>query len=810
MHKIIFMWLMLAPAIVLAQTAPPLPASPAPDAASSRWPMVADSPVGQITIYKPQLEDFQGEQITGRAAVSVIRPGQTDPIFGAIWITSRVSTDRVAQTVQVLDVQITKARFPDLQPADQQALTDAIRQRMLQDPPVLSLSHLLASLEVVKKQQAAGDTLQTAPPKIVYVEHPAVKVQYDGKPRFMQQGNDPTILVAANTPFLVALNLGDKQYYLYGAGQWFTAPDALGPFAVANAVPNAVNNLAAAANAPNQNAPANPDEAAAEKLTPQQLAAVQIVTATEPTELIWTDGPAQMSSVQGTDLLYVANTPADLFLNIDDQHLYVLLSGRWFSAPNHNGPWTFVPPDQLPADFAKIPPDSDRGTVLAQVPGTPQAEDAVMDTYIPQTAVIDRAQVDRPAVEYDGDPQFQQIDQTAMAYAVNTAYSVVWANNQYYCCWNGVWYVSPAAVGPWGVCISVPGVIYTMPPSCPLYPCRYVIVYGYTPQFVYCGYTPGYVGCYVYHGVVVYGTGYVYRPWDGNSRFYARPYTFGFGAQYDPYTHFWGFGFGLGRGAQWVRPQPRVVLASGGYFGYGGYRAVGDRPDRVTINHTVINQNITVVHNETIVEHNVYARRTDVRASAGPHQQPGRIAAPSHGEPGQADVMSDSQGNVYRRTVDGWERRQGTQWVGSNDAHAPASDRPAPQPKNRPAPTPAPSDQPHDDSGQADHSATGGGSGGGKAKHDAGDSADMRQLNQDYHARVSGEQRDAAREKQEQRDNSARDSGDSRQSDHSDSGNGSGRGGKTSQSGNGNNNGSGNQNGNGGNAGGQGSGGKNH
>jgi hypothetical protein len=770
----------IAPSIGHAQTAPPAPEA-APDAASNRWPMVTDSSVGQITIYKPQLEDFQGDQLTGRAAVSVIRPGATAPIFGAIWIASRVSTDQVAQTVQVLDVQITKARFPDLQPADQQALTDAIRQRMLQDPPVISLSHLLASLEVVKKQQAAGDALQTAPPKIVYVEHPAVKVQYDGKPRFVQQGNDQTILVAANTPFLVALNLADKQYYLYGAGQWFSAPDALGPFAIANAIPNGVSNLAAV-NVQNQNAPANPDQAAAANLTPEQLAAVQIITATEPTELVWTDGPAQMSSIEGTDLLYVANTPTDLFLNIDDQHLYVLLSGRWFSAPNHNGPWAFVPSDQLPADFAKIPPDSDRSTVLAQVPGTPQAEDAVADTFIPQTATIDRTQATPPPVEYDGDPQFQQIDQTAMAYAVNTPYSVIWANNQYFCCWNGVWFASGVAAGPWNVCTSVPQVIYTIPPSCPLYPCRYVVVYGFTPQYVYCGYTPGYVGCYAYHGVVVYGTGYSYRPWIGSSHFYPRPYTFGYAAQYDPSTNFWGFSFAFGRADQWIPPRPSAVRWDGGYFGYGGYRPVGDRPGRVTINNTVINQNITVVHNTTIIEHNVYARRTDVRATVGPHEAPGRVFAapadgPAHVDAGRSDVMSDAQGNVYRHTVDGWQRREGSQWVAPKDEHPDVA-----KPAASPTPVVHPDETPHPDHANSQAAS--------KAKSDNGDAADIHQLNQDYHARVTGEQRDEARQKQEQQDNPPRNTGSG--------GTGSGGGGRNSNA---------NQNGNNGNGGG---GGKNH
>ncbi|MBK7113783.1 MAG: hypothetical protein IPH60_15240 [Flavobacteriales bacterium] len=39
--------------------------------------------------------------------------------------------------------------------------------------------------------------------------------------------------------------------------------------------------------------------------------------------------------------------------------------------------------------------------------------------------------------------------------------------------------------------------------------------YDYTPTTVYVGYTPGYLGSYVQNGVVIYGTGYYYRPWPG-------------------------------------------------------------------------------------------------------------------------------------------------------------------------------------------------------------------------------------------------------------------------------------------------------
>ena len=49
--------------------------------------------------------------------------------------------------------------------------------------------------------------------------------------------------------------------------------------------------------------------------------------------------------------------------------VYYLVAGRWFSAPEFTGPWTFATPS-LPPDFKKISLEHPRSRVLASVPGT--------------------------------------------------------------------------------------------------------------------------------------------------------------------------------------------------------------------------------------------------------------------------------------------------------------------------------------------------------------------------------------------------------------------------------------------------------
>src|SRR5581483_7756140 len=97
---------------------------------------------------------------------------------------------------------------------------------------------------------------------------------------------------------------------------------------------------------------------------------------------------------------------------------------------------------------------------------------------------------------------------------------------------NGVWFTAPAPEGPWVVADSVPAVIYTIPPSSPLYSVTHAYVYDSTPDAVEFGYTPGYYGSYVADtGVVVYGSGWGYQPWLG-SYWIGRPWTYGWGPQF--------------------------------------------------------------------------------------------------------------------------------------------------------------------------------------------------------------------------------------------------------------------------------------
>ena len=85
---------------------------------------------------------------------------------------------------------------------------------------------------------------------------------------------------------------------------------------------------------------------------------------------------------------------------------YFLVAGRWFRAPGLDGPWTFATPT-LPEEFKEIPIEHPRSRVLASVPGTSQAIEAVLLASIPRTARVNKKELKAPDVAYSGRPAVQ-------------------------------------------------------------------------------------------------------------------------------------------------------------------------------------------------------------------------------------------------------------------------------------------------------------------------------------------------------------------------------------------------------------------
>ena len=291
------------------------------------------------------------------------------------------------------------------------------------------------------------------------------------------------------------------------------------------------------------------------------------------------------SKISGTSLSYATNTDSKVFLHQPDNQIYVLISGRWFRAASLDGPWNYAG-DNLPPDFAMIPPGHAYSDVLVSVPGTEHASDAVLLAQVPTTAIVNRAAAEAAVkVAYAGPPQFVVIPSTTMYYAVNTPDKVIRVGSVYYLCFQGIWFVSTNPNGPWKTADSVPAVIYTIPPASPMYNVTYVIVSNPTPTTVQTSYSSGYLGVFVVGvavgSAIVYGTGYYYPPYvyyGPHPVYYPYPYTYGVAAVYNPYTGFYGVGravygpYGSAGTAAWYNPSTgtygRAVTTQNAYGGH--------------------------------------------------------------------------------------------------------------------------------------------------------------------------------------------------------------------------------------------------
>jgi hypothetical protein len=545
------------------------------------WPYVVENGKTQIVVYQPQPDSLDGVTLNSRVAVSIKRPEDKAPLFGALWVSATLDVDRDQDLAHITSIKIDRTRFPDLPERDVQSLVQFIEAGVPEWDLSFSLTRLKASLRPAGG--GPGADYRNDPPKIIVVDHPAILLLLDGEPRLQNVGSGGLQQVL-NTALPLIFDPKSKQYWFYGSSVWFTTNNLLrGTWTSADHAPSNVADLVKETDTLDS---AQSD--AGKAASPAQLRAAKIIVATEPTELIVTDGAPKYNPLVGGEILYVTNTDSDIFMEVATQRHYIVISGRWFAGPSIQGPWTFIAPERLPKAFANIPENSAKANDLAFVPGTDRAKDAVLDNVIPQTAEVSRKDA-RIDVQYDGAPQFSPIPNTSLQYAENTPSQVIRANGMYFACQDGVWYVAPSSTGPWSVSDVRPAGVDDIPPSSPVYNTKYVYIYDSTPDVVYVGYLPGYRWSLPYHGVVFYGTGWRYRGWYRHY-YYPRPATWGFFPRYDPWT---GWSFGMSWSAGWLgltshwgygwagwtpvygpgyHPGFWSGYHAGGWFGPGGYR----------------------------------------------------------------------------------------------------------------------------------------------------------------------------------------------------------------------------------------------
>jgi hypothetical protein len=504
------------------------------------WPRKNVQPGGTLISYQPQVDDWKDfKEIAWRQAFQLTPTGGKQ-VIGAVTLTGATSVDNDKHMVAIYGIQVTNTYFPSLDPATTERMDKLLRSFV---PPTVSISLERVVAYVPKPQSTNTVTLKNDPPYIFVSYSPAILLAVDGEPVLGAVPNTKLKFVV-NTQWALFFDTTKSQYYLLVDRRWLTAGDLHGPWSVTTQLPKDMEKL-----------PKDPQWAALQKVIPPQAASgpiPKVFYSTVPAEVILFDGKPVYTNIPQTQLVYATNTNSPFFVYTPTNEYYYLAAGRWFRSKNLEGQWEFASLD-LPPDFARIPLSSPASAVLGSVPGTEEAKDAVLIAQIPTVMEIDpKTAAAQAKVEYTGDPKFAPIEGTTLEYATNTPDKVIQVGDVYYLCLQGVWFMSTTPQGPWTTASSVPQVIYTIPPSSPVYNVTYVTQTVTPSGTVQSSYTAGYLGAFVMGAavgaIVCSGTGYYYPPYVGYPAYgypiyhpYPTPYgAYGYSNYYNARTGSYG------------------------------------------------------------------------------------------------------------------------------------------------------------------------------------------------------------------------------------------------------------------------------
>jgi hypothetical protein len=624
----------------------------------SPWPRIRSTNGNKVTLYLPQVERWTSNSFTARAAVEVKPAGAKTDLLGVVWFEASGTVDQSNRLVRLDHFEVTKARFPDAADKGSNAMA-IVREVVPAGVRTVSLDYLITTLGFERAAARRGSHgLKHVPPEIIWATNRSVLVLIDGDP-ILRAVTNTTLERVVNTPALLLFEKQTAKFYLNGQDRWFAATSINGPWSLAQDPPSQVAMLAP----PSTNQPPGSDGQSLPK----------IIVRTNASELLTTSGFPDFRPIRGTGLQYAADTDSQLFFHTADREAYLLLSGRWFKAKALQGPWSYVAPHELPPDFARIPPNSPQGIVLASVPETPQAELALLANSVPTTATVNRREA-RIELSYDGQPKFKTVEGTSLTYAANANIPVIRTGDQYYAVDDGVWFVGATPNGPWQVATEVPEEIYIIPPGSPVYYATFANVYQVNGDEVEVGYTPGYQGAYEDDGTVVYGTGYSYEPWCEDA-YYGWGWSWGYSYVYVPWYQWWVWRpwwndsgglraavieniYDRWQGRNGVSHYDRTGNTSGRArnAGSSGYPAMYGR-------FTGANRPAALPPPANALALNPYARpQSSVRSGEVPRGAQ-LLSSVRQAPGGGRDLYASPDGSIYRRAQDGWYRREaGGKW----------------------------------------------------------------------------------------------------------------------------------------------------
>ena len=652
------------------------------------WPRRITNAQGSLLYYHPQVDDWHDFQTLKWRHAFTITPAGGKEVPGAATLEGTTTADISSHTVVITNIQITNTYFPSQDPATANKLSQLLKSFV---PATTTVSLDLIVASTPKPSAPQGAQLNNSPPVIFVSNTPAILLRIDGPPRF-EPVHDTHLEYAVNTTWHLFREKEKSTYFLLVDKQWLSSGNPEGPWSPASKLPKDMEKMVK-----------EPAWADLKSVIPPQASGGVVPTvfySTSPADVILFDGQPAYATIPGTQLVYATNSNSYVFVYSPTQTIYYMTAGRWFSASSLQGPWTYAT-ESLPGDFAKIPPSSPPGIVLSSVPGTDQAQDAVLLAQVPTTVTVNAAAAAAQAkVTYEGQPNFAPIQGTSMSYATNTPQRVIQVGDAYYLCLNGIWFLSASPQGPWQTAQSVPQQIYTIPPSSPVYNVTYVTQTTSSSGDVQASYTAGYMGAFVMGAavgaIVAGGTGYYYPPVYGVGvygypAYHPYPCTYGANPYYNTTTGAYGAyqsasgPYGTATRSASYNPYTGTATRTGSVSTPYGSAAAGQAYNPYTGAYGQTRQGsnaygswgsstVSTPYGSASAQHqtSAYGSEGTMQTSAG-----GKAAATSTaygntavGKSASGDMYADHNGNVYKNTGSGWQSYNNGSWNNVNSQQA--------------------------------------------------------------------------------------------------------------------------------------------
>src|SRR6476646_1211400 len=656
----------------------------------SSWPREKYSNGTKLIIYQPQVDDWKNFQdLSWRMAIS-LTPKSGKTVLGVVEMKGNTNIDNVAKLVDISNPQITGTYFPSLDNATKEKMDQLFKTFV---PPTFSISLHSLIASTPKKEAPAGVQLSNDPPQIFVGYRPSILLSVNGEPVLSVVPNT-NLQFVVNTQWPLFFDEGASTYYLAVGQQWLTAKKLDGPWSATKQLPPEMSKV-----------PQDKQWSALKKFVPPtantKAVTPDVFYSDKPAEIILFDGQPVYAQIPNTQLEYATNTSSVVFVYKPTQQFYYLTAGRWFSAADLQGPWTYATPN-LPADFAKIPSSNPASAILSTVPGTEEAKDAVLLAQVPTTMTVKPAEAAaKVKVAYAGDPKFEPIKGTSMQYATNTTDKVIELDGTYYLCLQGVWFMAPMPTGPWSTCMSVPNEIYTIPSSSPVYNVTYVTQTANPDGTVTSNYTAGYLGTFILGAatgaILADGSGYWWPPYCNAGYYYPYPATYcgayyGYGYHYGtPYYDYntgaygWhGSAYGPYGSAHWgagYNPYTGTYARGGTVSTPYGSRSAAQAYNPYTGTYAQTRQGSS----PTAQWGSSYVSRGNQSATTGHYStangtvagaadsQGGKVAASSTkwgnsavGKTASGNMYAGHDGNVYKNTANGWQKYDNGSWNSVN------------------------------------------------------------------------------------------------------------------------------------------------